>query len=68
MPGMQKSERILETCTDFSNRFFNIGANRRKQGKDLYVQQYVDANGTLEGDRYKRTAVSVGGNQDIIER
>ena len=54
----------LTSQTDFSISA-PTGGNR---GKIYMSAQYVDANGTLEGDRYKRTAVSVGGNQDIIEK
>lgn len=47
---------------------FSVSAPTGNSGRIYFSAQYLDANGTLEGDRYKRTAASVSGSQDVTEK
>lgn len=50
----------LTSQTDFS-----VSSPTGDRGRVYLSGQYVDATGTLEGDKYKRTAISLGGSQQV---
>ncbi|MFV0604742.1 MAG: SusC/RagA family TonB-linked outer membrane protein [Niabella sp.] len=53
----------LTSQTDFS-----VSAPTSDRGRIYFSAQYLDAKGTLQGDGYKRTALSIGGSQDISDK
>lgn len=53
----------LTSQTDFS-----VSSPTGDKGRIYLSGQYVDASGTLEGDKYKRTAVSIGGSQQVTDK